>query len=235
MTKRLYLFDTTLRDGAADAGHRVFARGQDFGRKHARRIRASTMSRAAIRAPTRPTQRSSPKAARATAKFVAFGMTKRAGRLGLERPGLCRAAAGEAGGRLLCRQKLGLPCAGRARLHQRGEPRTTDPRVRRGRASRRQGGAGRLRALLRRLQGQPRLCAGLREGPRSTPARAGWCCATPMAARMPSEIARHRRKSDRGGHSGKTGSASMRMTTPARRSPIRWPRSMPACARSRAR
>ena len=46
-----------------------------------------------------------------------------------------------------------------------------------------QGSADRLRAFLRWLQGQSRLCAGLRAGPPMRPARAGWCCATPMAAR----------------------------------------------------
>ena len=44
---------------------------------------------------------------------------------------------------------------------RRGEPRR-HPRLGRGRGRRRPGGDGRLRALLRRLQGQPGLCAGLR-------------------------------------------------------------------------
>ena len=44
-------------------------------------------------------------------------------------------------------------------------------------------GDGRLRAFLRRLQGQSGLCAGLRPRRVSRPARAGSCSATPMAAR----------------------------------------------------
>ena len=49
-------------------------------------------------------------------------------------------------------------------------------------------------------------------------------------AEIAADRARRRRRSSRA-----TGSASTPTTTPGRRSPIRWPRSRPACARSRAR
>ena len=52
---------------------------------------------------------------------------------------------------------------------------------------------------------------------------------------QPSEVrARSSRRSSRRASRARS-SASMRMTIPARRSPTRWPRSRPACARSRAR
>ena len=54
--------------------------------------------------------------------------------------------------------------------------------IRRGRRRGRQGSDHRLRALLRRLQGERDLRARASCGRRSTPARAGSCCATPMAA-----------------------------------------------------
>ena len=82
--------------------------------------------------------------------------------LDLERSRPRCAARRQGRGDLLRRQVLGLPRQGRARDHARGKPRL-DPRQR----ARRQGqgprGAARLRAFLRRLQGQPVLCAGLRQ------------------------------------------------------------------------
>ena len=121
------------------------------------------MSRAAIPAPTRPTPRSSREKRTQRSRFVAFGMTKRAGVSASNDPGLAALVQAQVRRDLLRRQELGLSCPRRARLHQRGEPRR-HPRFGRGRARRRQGGAGRLRAFLRRLQGQSGLCAGLRHG-----------------------------------------------------------------------
>ena len=81
-------------------------------------------------------------------------------------------------------------------------------------------GDGRLRAFLRRLQGQPEICACSARRPRSTPARAGRCCATPTAARCPHEVERIVGEvAPR--HSGRASSASTPTTTPATRSPIR--------------
>ena len=100
-------------------------------------------------------------------------------------------------------------------------------------APRRQGSAGRLRAFLRWLQGQSRLCARLRQKRPMTPARAGWCSATPMAA----ACRRRSRPSFAPSPRWCPGSisASTPMTTPSRPSPIRWRRCWPARARSRAR
>ena len=64
-------------------------------------------------------------------------------------------------------------------------------------------------------------------------ARAGWCCATPTAARCRTRSSASSAKSAR--KSPATMSASMPITTPSRRSPIRSPRCAPARGRSRAR
>ena len=85
--ERLYLFDTTLRDGAQTTG-------VDFSLEDKRLIArrwmswASTTSRAAIRAPTSPTRNSSARSRTLRqARFTAFGMTKRAGRSASNDPG----------------------------------------------------------------------------------------------------------------------------------------------------
>ena len=116
-------------------------------------------------------------------RFTAFGMTKRAGRSRRQRSGLARRCCGQGRRHLLRRQGLGLHVRVALGITQRGKPRGASAQIGRGRRARRPRGAGRLRAFLRRLQGQSRLCARLLPGRPTRPARAGWCCATPMAAR----------------------------------------------------
>ena len=125
----------------------------------------------------------------ARSKFVAFGMTKRAGVSASNDPGL--AALVQAKSDAICfvakswdyHVRVALGCTNEENLDA---IRASVEAARRSG----QGGDGRLRAFLRRLQGQPRLCAGLRAGRPTTPARAGWCCATPMAARSRPRCAR---------------------------------------------
>ena len=159
--ERLYLFDTTLRDGAQ-------TNGVDF---------TLTDKLAIIRMldelgidyveggypganPTDTQLFSEPRMLNAT--FTAFGMMRRPGRSTSNDPGLGRAARRQGRGDLLRRQVLGLSRAGRARDHARGKSRL-DPRQREGRQGQRPRGAARLRAFLRRLQGQSVLRAGLRQ------------------------------------------------------------------------
>ena len=106
-----------------------------------------------------------------------------AGPLGLERSGPRGAARRQGRRHLLRRQDLGLSCPRRARDHARGEPRRRSATV--VAAARRHGprGAARLRAFLRRLQGQSATTRWPAPRPPTRPARAGSCCATPMAAR----------------------------------------------------
>jgi 2-isopropylmalate synthase len=85
--ERIHLFDTTLRDGAQTPGIDFSRRGQDRHRRACSTSSASTMSRAAIRAPTRPIPSSSKKRTKKST-FVAFGMTKRAGVSASNDPGL---------------------------------------------------------------------------------------------------------------------------------------------------
>ena len=183
--ERLYLYDTTLRDGQQ-------SQGVDFSVEDKLRVaaaldapRASTMSRAAGRGPTRPTARSSrrrPTLARAS--LTAFGMTKRAGRSAANDEVL--AAVVNAGTPAVClvgkTHDFHVRDRARASRSRRTSPTSRDV----DRASwSAQGPRGdlRRRAFLRRLQGQPRLRARLPQGGAATPARAGWCSATPTAAR----------------------------------------------------
>ena len=151
--ERLYLFDTTLRDG--------------------RRRRAST-SRWRTRRGSRPcstsfgidyveggypganpqdTGSSRPKATQ-SAKFTAFGMTKRAGRSAANDPGIAALSGRRLRRDLLRGEGVGLPCPRGAGLHARGKPRGHH-RQHRGGAGARPRSAARLRTFLRRLQGQP--------------------------------------------------------------------------------
>ena len=88
MSERIYLYDTTLRDG----GH---TQGVDFSVADKVAIAgcsiswASTTSKAAGRAPTRPTTVfSGMRRSSAHARLAAFGMTRRAGRSAANDPGL---------------------------------------------------------------------------------------------------------------------------------------------------
>ena len=85
---RLYLFDTTLRDGAQTHGRRFLRRRQAAASRPCSTNSASTTSKAAIPAPMRPTPNFSQAPPRlVNATFTAFGMTKRAGRSVVERSG----------------------------------------------------------------------------------------------------------------------------------------------------
>ena len=85
--ERLYLFDTTLRDGAQTNGV-DFTLPDKSPSSPCSTSSASTMSRAAIRAPIRSTPGLFAETARAAATFTAFGMTRRAGRSASNDPGL---------------------------------------------------------------------------------------------------------------------------------------------------
>ena len=121
--ERLYLFDTTLRDGAQ-------TNGVDF-TLHDKQIIARMLDELGIDyveggypgANPTDTEFFAEKPKLDHAKFTAFGMTRRPGRSASNDPGL--AALIEASGRcdLLRRQVLCLSGPGRARDHQRGKPR----------------------------------------------------------------------------------------------------------------
>ena len=162
MKERLYLFDTTLRDGAQTAGIE-FSLEDKIQVAGCSTSSASTMSRAAIPAPTPPTTAFFEAKRTERATFTAFGMTKRPGvSLGND-PGVQRPHQCEVGCDLLRRQDLGPSGpASRSRSPTRRTSSTCASPSRPRRAAG-QGSAPRLRALLRRLQGQPRLRARLRE------------------------------------------------------------------------
>ena len=162
--ERLYLYDTTLRDGQQ-------SQGVDF----------SVEDKAAIAAAldglgidyveggwpgANPTDsaffEAAPRLARA--RLTAFGMTKRAGRSAANDDVL--AAVLNAGTPAVCLvgKTHDFHVRDRARDHARGEPRqhrASRSRIVVGAGAR---GAVRRRAFLRRLQGQPRLCARLPAG-----------------------------------------------------------------------
>jgi hypothetical protein len=144
----------------ADAGHRLLGRGQDRHRGHAGRVRHRLCrGRLSGRQPDRHCLlRREAHQARGVRRL----RNDKARRcVGLERSRPGDPAAVEGRCRVLRGQELGLSRAAGAGLHERGEPRR-DPHLGRGHRVVWQGGDGRLRALLRRLQGQPGLCAGLR-------------------------------------------------------------------------
>ena len=161
MRERLYLFDTTLRDGAQ-------TNGVDF---------TLTDKIAIIRMldelgidyveggypganPTDTQLFSEPRMLHAT--FTAFGMTRRPGRSTSNDPGL--AALLEAKAEAICFVAKSWDYHVRVALETTLEENLASIRDS---VQRRQGqrprGAARLRAFLRRLQGQSGLCAGLRQ------------------------------------------------------------------------
>ena len=143
---------------------------------------ASTMSRAAIRAPIRSTRELFARTASSPTTFTAFGMTRRPGRSASNDPGL--AALLDAQADAICFVAKSWDYHVRVALECTLEENLASIRdsMRAARAARPRG-AARLRAFLRRLQGQS---ANMRSPARRRPmrkARAGSCCATPMAAR----------------------------------------------------
>ena len=119
--ERLYLFDTTMRDGALTTG-------VDFSLDDKRHI-AAMLDRLGVDYveggypganpldteffKQKPTTR---------ARFCAFGMTKRPGRSAANDPGLMGLLAADADAIVYRRQDLGLSRPCRARLHARREP-----------------------------------------------------------------------------------------------------------------
>ena len=180
--ERLFLFDTTLRDGAQ-------TQGVDFSVEDKRQI-ALALDALGIDyieggwPGANPTDTAffSEQPRSQHARLTAFGMTKRAGRSAANDPGLAQHVRCESRCRLPRRQDLGFPGRCRARNSARRECRRHRA-IDRGGESQRPRAAVRRRTFLRRLQGQSRLMRSNACGPRTTPARAGWCCATPMAAR----------------------------------------------------
>ena len=181
MRERLYLFDTTLRDGAQ-------TNGVDF---------TLTDKLAIIRMldelgidyveggypganPTDTQLFSEPRMLHTHLHRLRHDAAARP--LDLERSGACRAARRQGRGDLLCRQVLGLSCARRARDHARGKPRL-DPRQRaappRPKAARCCSTASISSTATRPIR--PMRWPAPR--PPTRRARAGWCCATPTAAR----------------------------------------------------
>ena len=231
MRERLYLFDTTLRDGAQ-------TNGVDFTLADKLAI-IRMLDELGIdyveggypgANPTDTQLFSEPRVLNDHVHRLRHDAAARP--LDLERSGARRAARRQGRGDLLRRQVLGLSRPRRARDHARREPRL-DPRQR----ARRQGqgprGAARLRAFLRRLQGQSVLCAGLR----AHRLRGGRALGGAVRHQRRHAAARGRGDRRRGGArtSPATMSASTPTTTPSRRWRTRSPRCAPAPARSRAR
>ena len=181
--ERIYLFDTTLRDGAQ-------TQGVDFSvpDKLADRARARLLGIDYVEGgwpganPTDDAFFAKLPAARRTRKLAAFGMTRRAGRSAANDPGLAARARQQRARRLPRRQDLGFPRQGRARRLARRKSR--DDRGIRSRAPAEQLDEAMFDAehFFDGYKANPDYRARLPQGRASTPARAGSCCATPMAA-----------------------------------------------------
>ena len=161
--ERLYLFDTTLRDGQQSQGVDFSVEDKLTDRPRPRRPRHRLRrGRLARRQPHRQRLlRRRAEAARRT--LTAFGMTKRSGRSASNDEVLAEVLNAGTPGGLPRRQDPRLPRRHRARRQPRGEPREHRHL---GPLPEGQGPRGpvRRRALLRRLEGQPRLRARLPEG-----------------------------------------------------------------------
>ena len=218
----------------ADAGHRLFRRGQDRDRQAAGRVRHRLCrGRLSRRQPDRHRLlRREAHAAQRQIRRLRHDQARR--RLGLQRsrawPRCCRrsrtrSASSPRAGTIMSASRSAAPT------------RKTSTSIRasvEAAIARRQGSDGRLRAFLRRLQGQSGLCAGLRQN-RLRRRRALGGAVRHQWRHAAVGSPRHRRQASSRPAFPATISASTRMTTPARRWPIRWPPSRPACARSRAR
>ncbi len=179
--ERLYLFDTTLRDGAQTTG-------VDFSLEDKRHI-AKLLDDLGIDYIEGGYPGANPldtaffaKRPPVKARFAAFGMTKREGRSAANDPGV--AALLDADADVITFVAKTWDYHVRVALGISLED-NLDGIAQSIAAARDEGPRGdpRLRAFLRRLQGQSRLRAAMRARPRLTPARAGSCSATPMAAR----------------------------------------------------
>ena len=231
--ERLYLFDTTLRDGQQTPGIDFSLEDKIVVAAHARRARHRLCRRRLSR--RQPDRHRLLRREAHAARHLRRLRHDEAGRpLGLQRSRACRRCCRPRPTRSASSPRPGtIMSASRSAAPNEENLEAIRASVE---AARRRGqrGAGRLRAFLRRLQGQSRPMRWPAREPPTRPARAGSCSATPMAARCRTRSRRSSREVA-AGVPGQRISASMPMTTPARRSPIRWPRSRPACARSRAR
>ncbi len=179
--ERLYLYDTTLRDGAQTNGVDFSLARQASPSPACSTNSASTMWRAAIRAPIRSTPSCSGRSANSKTAFAAFGMTKRAGRSAANDPGLTGLIAAKADA--ICfvakswdyhvRVALERTLEENLALHSRIVHRA------KGRVAKRCSTAS-ISSTATRLIRNSRSPA--RKGV-IRPARDGWCCATPTAAR----------------------------------------------------
>ena len=232
--ERIYLYDTTLRDGAQ-------TQGVDFGVPDKLAI-ARELDRLGIdyieggwpgANPTDDAFFAKPPPLD-HARLAAFGMTRRSGRSAANDPGLAAVLGSGARGRDCL---VGKTWDFHVKVALGVEPRRKrrddrESRSRRGRATARRGDV-RRRAFLRRLQGQSRLRARLHQG--RARGRRALDRAVRHQWRHPADeieriVARGRRKIVPGDRS-----ASIATTTPRTRWRTRWPRCAPARGRSRAR
>ena len=232
MRERLYLFDTTLRDGAQTNGVDFTLADKLAIVAHARRARHRLCRGRLSRRQSDRHASCSPRTRKLRRDLHRLRHDAAARPLDLERSGPRGAARRQGRRDLLRRQVLGLSRARRARDHARGKPRL-DPRQRdappRPRAARCCSTASISSTATRPIR--PTRSPAPR--PPTRRARAGSCCATPTAARCRT---RSRRSSARwSSTSPAIMSASTPTTTPSRRWRIRSPRCAPARARSRAR
>ena len=161
--ERLYLFDTTLRDGAQ-------TNGVDF-TLYDKQVIAGMLDELGIDyveggypgANPTDTEFFSRKPRLDHARFTAFGMTRRAGRSASNDPGL--AALLEAKADAICFVAKSSAYQVRVALETTNEENLASIRDSVG-AGEKGGprGHARLRAFLRRLQGERGVCAGLRQG-----------------------------------------------------------------------
>ena len=179
--ERLYLFDTTLRDGAQ-------MNGVDF-TLHDKLTIAKLLDELGIDYIEGGYPGANPtdtelfgEERKLGATFTAFGMTRRPGRSTSNDPGLATLLDAKADAICFVAKSWDYHVRVALETTERGKPRL-DPRQRDGRQAKRPRGPDRLRAFLRRLQGQSATTRSPAPRRRTRPARAGSCCATPMAAR----------------------------------------------------
>ena len=194
---------------------------------------ASTMSRAAIPAPIRSTPNSSRRKPTKRARFCAFGMTKRPGRSAANDPGVAGLLAADADAIVFVAKTLGLSRPCRARLHARGEPRGHRATA----CARRSPRAARRWSIASISSTATRPIPTMRCNARSAAYRRRRALGGAVRHQRRHAAARDRahRARGRASRSPASGSASTPITTPTTPSPIRSPRSAPACGRCRAR
>ena len=228
--ERLYLFDTTMRDGALTTG-------VDFSLDDKRRI-ATILDRLGVDYVEGGYPGANPldteffkKKPTSRARFCAFGMTKRPGRSAANDPGLAGLLAADADAIVYVAKSwdyhvhVALGCT----LEENLEAITDSVKA--------AVAAGReamvdCEHFFDGYKANPKYALAAR-APRSTPALAGRCCATPTAERFPMRSSASLRRSPTSFRAKI--SASMPITTLATRSPIRSPPSAPARGRCRAR